>query len=188
MKSNRLQLNSLKTEFLWCAASRRQNFLDHSPFVIGVDYIQPADVVRNLGLLLESDLSMTNHISRVVSTYSGILRQLRYVGRSLPRDAKRQPIQTFVLSWVDYCNVAFANIPKRQTDRLQAIINDSARLVSSARKFDHITPFLRDDLHLLKVPERNEFKLCLLVYKCMHNMAPSYSRDHQATVIRFISI
>ena len=83
MKSNRLQLNSLKTEFLWCAASRRQNFLDHSPFVIGVDYIQPADVVRNLGLLLESDLSMTNHISRVVSTYSGILRQLRSVGRSL---------------------------------------------------------------------------------------------------------
>ena len=39
IKSNRLQLNSLKTEFLWCASSRRQNTLDRSPFVIGTDSI-----------------------------------------------------------------------------------------------------------------------------------------------------
>jgi hypothetical protein len=40
MKSNRLQLNPLKTEFLWCASSRRQNALDRSPFAIGADSIQ----------------------------------------------------------------------------------------------------------------------------------------------------
>jgi hypothetical protein len=141
MKSNRLQLNPLKTEFLWCASSRRQNALDCSPFVIGADSIQPADVVRNLGLQLECDLSMNTHISKVVSMCFGILRQLRFVAWSLPRDVKRQLIQTFILSRVDYCNVAFAGIPKRQTDRLQAIIYASARLVSGTRMFDQITHF-----------------------------------------------
>jgi len=146
--------------------------------LIGADSVRPAVVVRNLGLQLECDLSMNTHISMVVSTCFGILRRLRSVARSLPRDAKRQLIQTFVLSRVDYCNVAFAGIPKRQTDRLQAIINASARLVSGTRKFDHITPVLRDDLHLLMVPERIEFKLCLLVHKCLHNLAPSYLQVH----------
>ena len=45
----------------------------------------------------------------------------------------------------------------RQTDRLQAVINASARLVSGTRKFDHITPVLHDDLHLLRVSKRIEF-------------------------------
>jgi hypothetical protein len=121
---------------------------------------------------------MNSHISKIVSTCFGILRQLRSVARSLPCYVKRQLVQTFVLSRVDYCNVAFAGIPKRQTDRLQAIVNASARIVSGTRKFDHITPVLRDDLHLLRVPERIEFKLCLLVHKCLHNMAPSYLQAH----------
>ena len=42
------------------------------------------------------------------------------------------------MSRVDYCNVVFAGIPQRQTDRLQAIINVPARIVSGTRKIDHI--------------------------------------------------
>jgi hypothetical protein len=107
-------------------------------------------------------------ISKVVRTCFGILRQLRSVGRSIPRDAKRQliDIQTFVLSRVDYCNAAVTGIPKQQTDRLQAVINASVRLDSDNRKFDHITLVLRHDL---KVPEQHGTKLL--------------AKPHQAVVI-----
>ena len=55
----------------------------------------------------------------------------------------------------------------------------AARLVFSARRNDHITPFLRD-LHWLRVPERVKFRLCglcVLVYRCLHGMAPLYLAD-----------
>ena len=43
----------------------------------------------------------------------------------------------------------------------------------SARKYDHVTSLLKD-LHWLRVPERIDYRLALLVYRCLHGIAPSY--------------
>ena len=48
-----------------------------------------------------------------------------------------------------------------------------SRLVFSSPRYDHITPLLRQ-LHWLKAAERIDFKLVVLVYKCLHGAAPSY--------------
>jgi len=46
---------------------------------------------------------------------------------------------------------------------------------------DHITPLLRD-LHWLRGSERVKFRLCVLAYRCLHGMAPSYlAEDLQLT-------
>ena len=58
-------------------------------------------------------------------------------------------------------------------NRFQSVMNAAARLVFSASRFDHITPLLRQ-LQWLKAPERVEFKLAILVYKCRQWTAPSY--------------
>ena len=55
--------------------------------------------------------------------------------------------------------------------KLQAVLNASVRLISSTRKFDHITPVMKD-LHWLPVKQRIKFKLLLTVYKCINGMAP----------------
>ena len=47
----------------------------------------------------------------------------------------------------------------------------AARLVTTTRKYDHITPIL-GDLHWLPVNFRVQFKL--QVYKTLHDLAPSY--------------
>ena len=51
--------------------------------------------------------------------------------------------------------------------------NRSARLITYARKSDHITPILKE-LHWLPVKSRIEYKVLLLTYKCLNNMAPDY--------------
>jgi len=60
--------------------------------------------------------------------------------------------------------------PARQTT-----VCDECRCTTccSARKYEHITPLLRD-LHWLRVPERIEFKLSVLVFRCLHGTAPPY--------------
>ena len=56
---------------------------------------------------------------------------------------------------------------------LQSIQNAAARLVTGAKKFDHITPVLRE-LHWLPIRQCIAYMLSLLVYKCLHNAASVY--------------
>jgi len=52
----------------------------------------------------------------------------------------------------------------------------AARLIYPSSKFDHVTPVLHQ-LHWLKVREWTDFKLAVLVYKCLHRLAPPYLID-----------
>jgi len=112
MKSNRLQLSCSKTEILWCASSRRQHQLDRTPFTLCTDVVEPATLFRNLGMYLEYDLSMRQHIVKLVRTSLGIRRQIGPVIRTLPPDTARDLIQIFVMSRIDYCNATVVELPK----------------------------------------------------------------------------
>jgi len=85
---------------------------------------------------------------------------------------------------LDHCNAVLAGIPLHLARRLQSVMNAAARLVFASSKCDHITPLPRC-LHWLKVPWRIVFKLAVLVYKCLHGLAPSYLVDelHSITVV-----
>ena len=62
------------------------------------------------------------------------------------------------------------SLPAYQTDRIQIVHNDAARLIWR----DHVTPILRHRLHWLRVPQRIELKVALLMYKGINNLAPDY--------------
>ena len=57
--------------------------------------------------------------------------------------------------------------------RLQAVQNASDRLIHRLRHFDYISDALVS-LHWLRVPERIEYKIAVLVYKVLHGLAPRY--------------
>ena len=56
------------------------------------------------------------------------------------------------------------------------VLNSAARLVTSVGMREHITAMLQT-LHWLPVKARIEFKICLLVYKCLNSLAPDYLAD-----------
>ena len=54
--------------------------------------------------------------------------------------------------------------------------NAAARLLTSSRKFDHITPSLKK-LHWLPFRYRIHFNILLLTFKALNDMAPAYISD-----------
>ena len=54
--------------------------------------------------------------------------------------------------------------------------NSVARLLTGTRKREHISPILRS-LHWLPIPERIDFKLLLLTFKSLNDVAPPYMED-----------
>ena len=176
MSSNRLQLNTSKTEVMWCSSSRRRHQVPADSFVIGPDSVQPIDCVRDLGLYLDATMSMRAHISRLTSTCFGVLRQICSIRRCLTSRASDILVTCFVFARHDYRNSAFAGLPRCDLDRLQAVQNAAVRLVSGARKYDHVTPLLRDR-HWLPVEQRIQFKIAVTVYKCMRGLTADYLSD-----------
>ena len=112
-----------KTEVMWCASSRRMHQVP--------DNVTPVSSVRDLGVYLDADASMTTHISRTAAICFGILHQLRSVQRSLPRHAGVSLVTSLVLTKLDYCNSLLVGLPVKLLNRLQAVINTTARLVLS---------------------------------------------------------
>jgi len=82
-------------------------------------------------------------------------------------------VTLFITSKIDNCNVALAGLPQRDLDRIQSVLNAAARLTADALKFDHVTP-LFVSLHRLRVPERIQYKLCVLVHRCLNGAATEY--------------
>jgi len=66
-----------------------------------------------------------------------------------------------------YCSTVLAGAPAVQLNRLQSVLNAAARLVFSARKYQHTSPLLRE-LHWLKVPQRIQFRLCVLTVNLVY--------------------
>ena len=84
------------------------------------------------------------------------LRQLRPVVRALSVEARKTVVH-------DYCNYLLFGVTDSPVQRLQAVQNAAARLVSGTRRSEHITPVLRQ-LYWLPVRQRIEFKMAVLVY------------------------
>ena len=58
---------------------------------------------------------------------------------------------------------------------------------SHAMRADHITPVLKD-LHWLRIQERIQYKLCVLAFKCQHNLASRSNRAQTPSeIIKFTS-
>ena len=77
---------------------------------------------------------------------------------------------------LDSFNSLLHGVPKYELEKLQRIQNAAAKLIVGLKKYDHVTPTLID-LHWLPVHARIDFKVLILVYKCLHNLAPAYMCD-----------
>ena len=113
---------------------------------------------------------MKSHVSRTVSNCFAALRHIRHC---VPRQALVSLVVSLVLSRVDYGNATLAGVPAYAISRLQSALNAAARLVFSLQKYDSVTLLLQE-LHWLKVEQRIEYKLAVLVYRSLHGIAPPY--------------
>ena len=85
-------------------------------------------------------------------------------------------VHAFITSRIDTCNSLLYGLPTSQLNRLQRVQNAAARLVSRARKFDHITPVL-EKLHWLPVKQHIVFKMIVLLYKVLQQTGPIYLQE-----------
>ena len=173
LHANRLLLNPGKTDLI-CLGSRQQvSRIPTDSITFGATVVNRARSVRNLGLFLDENLTMSSHVSHIVRCGFYQLRQLRTVVDSLSAEASAVLVHAFISSRLDYCNSLLVGISAHLIRRLQVLQNAAARLIAGARRYDHITPILQS-LHWLPVRERILYKVSMLVHRCLSGNAPQY--------------
>ena len=71
----------------------------------------------------------------------------------------------------------FLSGPRYLTDKLQVVLHTAARLVLQLPYRSSVSEAMHRQLHWLDVVDRVNYKIGLLVYKCLHGLAPGYLSD-----------
>ena len=150
MRASRLRLNASKTNILWLGSRHIIDNLSVQEVKVVSSTITTVTSARNLGVVIDSRLTMSDHVAAVCRAGYYRLRQLRPTVKSLPVDAAKTLIQAFISNRLDYCNAALCGITDTLLRKLQSVQNAAARLLTRTGRREHITPVLKK-LHWLPV-------------------------------------
>ena len=167
-----LKLNATKSQVIVFHPQNQSVVIDH---VIMNDnsFIKLSDVVNNLGCKLDSYLTFSHQISPTVSQGYQTIRDIGKIKKYLSKNDVQTLITQLVISRIDLYNSLLFGISSQELYRLQKLQNACTRLIYGLCKSAHVSDLFQE-LHWLPVRSRIIFKIVCFVYKCLHNIAPSY--------------
>jgi len=149
---------------------------DQRTFQIGSSTIQSSAAVRDLGVYLDAELSIKQHINKTTAVCYYHLRRLRQIRRRAGSEVTVRLVQASIISRLDYCNSVLAALPESTIQPLEHVQNAAARLIFGLRTSDHITASLIQ-LQWLPIRWRIQYKLCLLMHSIHSGRSPVYLAD-----------
>ena len=171
---NHLLINPDKTKLLFLGTRQMSSRLPEDPEVVFLGKtLKPTESAKDLGVFLDPHLTYDHHISCVMSSCFAKFCQINRVKRSFDQETPELLITSLVFSKMLYCSSVWSNTTLQNINRLQSIQNFASKIVTNSRKFDHLTPLLRE-LNWLPVKEQLFYRDSVLTFKCQNDLAPQY--------------
>ena len=104
---------------------------------IGDEVVNSSTKVRNIGAVLDEQLSMVPQVSQICKSSFFHLRNIARIHNYLTPQAIKLVIHAFITSKLDYCNSLLYGAPKYLIQRLQHVQNAAARLLAYSSRFEH---------------------------------------------------
>ena len=174
---NSLLINPEKTKVL-LLRTRQMLKKVHDGFCVTLleKELSPVPSAKDLEVQVDETLSYDEHITNTVSACIARLCQINRVKYIFDTQTLLNIINALVFSKSYYCSSVWSNTSNKNILKLQSVQNFAARIVSGARKYDHITPVLKE-LNWLPVSSMLSLRDAILAFKCVKGLAPSYLAD-----------
>ena len=182
MVHNRLMFNHVndgKSEFqIIVPCHYKAKFAALSPCLrVGSTPVFPSQTVRDLGVTLDAEMSLSTYVVNIIRSMYMHMRHISRIRHNLDDTTLVKVVMALVISRLDYANSALYGVTYYLLKKLQLAQNNAARLVRKSKKYDHITPVLKD-LHWLPVESRIIFKVLSIVHSAMHSdSCPFYIQE-----------
>lgn len=169
-----LKINMNKTELIEICPFQHKNCVKQlSVLNVNGTEIKSSNYAKCLGFYYDDKLSLKKQINEIVRICNFKLSQLYRIGLHFPQALKTQLVKSYILPHLDYCNAVYYGINKQLMQKLQSVQNKCAKFIMNANHHRCVES-LTMELHFLPVTYRIDFKIALLVHKCLNNQAPLY--------------
>ncbi len=122
-----------------------------------------------------------NNFSHVTKTAFFHLRNISKLRNMLSVSDAEKLVHEFMTSRLDYCNALLGGCPASSINKLQIVQNAAARVNTTRRKYDHITPILQS-LYWLPIKfcigYNSGLKLNSWRAAALHSLASTSSKSH----------
>ena len=176
MNDNMLMLNGPKTDFMIVSKASALEKIEKIEMNLNGSVISPAKYVKNLGVLFDNALTMSDQISSLCRSMFLGIKQISMYRKYMTKEVAQKLMVSLVLSKLDYCNCLLVGLPDCLLQKLQHVQNHAAKVIFRKKKTDHVTPLLIS-LHWLPVKQRVRYKIAMLCHKILITNEPAYLRE-----------
>ena len=142
--------------------------------------VTPSNSARDLGIEMDATLSFDEHITNTVLSCFASLCQINRMKHLFDSKSLEKVIHALVFSRLFYRSPVWSSKSQKNVSKLKSVQNFAASVVTGSRKFEHITPVLRD-LNLPPVNSMLKYTVGILTFKCVKGLAPRYLCSHFVT-------
>lgn len=170
--SNGLCLNPSKSKCLIIHGRTRKNTFDAN-VVINGQRIEIVHSAKNLGIMLNYNLTWSSHINSAVGATYGKLRSLWATQAFTPKRIRILLAKSVLMPSLLYGCELFSCCDSVSTKRLKLIFNNICRYVYGVRKYEHISPF-STKLYGVSFENLLKIRTLSLLQKVVFTKSPSY--------------
>ena len=182
MNSCHLKMNTDKTEAIRFGSKQQIRKCSLDTIEVCGEFIPYSQSIKYLGVCIDGNLSLDNHIAAKCRIAMFNLFKIANIRTFLMTEACHTAVLAMVISHLDYANAIMVGLPEKHIRKLQIVQNMVAKVVLKRNKYTSSKASLQS-LHWLPVRSRIDFKITVLVYKCLHGEAPEYLQNLLITFI-----
>ena len=172
--SNKLTLNTAKTEFMLIGSRQKLSTLSSQP-ELSIDNvpIEKVTSVKSLGILIDENLRWQTHIDKLSKKIASGIGAIKRIRDFVPTPTLHCIYNALIQSQFDYCNIVWGNCGKTLFDRLQKLQNRAARVLTFSR-YDADANRLFRQLNWKDLSTQFQMQKAPMVYKSLNDLVPGY--------------
>lgn len=182
--SHGLSVNPVKSQTIIIGSRGQLSRIDKAriPAVSFMGTVIPyCDIVKNLGVFVDSSLSWIRQVNEVSRKIFTSLKSLGRLRNFLPVRTKINLAQSLLLPILDYADVSYLDLNEDQLNKLERLQNAAIRFAFGLRKFDHVSEY-RAQLKWLPIRLRRNSHILSLLFNILHSpTTPSYLKQQFRT-------
>ncbi|KAL1452280.1 hypothetical protein WDU94_006566 [Cyamophila willieti] len=149
--------------------------LDLSSGILQFDGVEIpfSDQVKNLGVIMDKNLSWDLHINNISKKCYYSFHSLKILRRMLPFGIRKMLCTALIMPIIEYAHIVYLNITQELKSKVQRLQNSCVRYVFGLRKYDHVT-MCRVSLGWMTTQQRRDIHTLLLLWRVLNTRTPSY--------------
>lgn len=178
LNNNGLHINTNKTKFM--VIQNKYNLIEtenQPDIVINNSKIEQVREIKYLGVIIDENLSFSNHAVYITNKISKKVNLLRRIGKDLTPWARSTIYKTIILPHLNFCSTILFLLNNSELDILQKKQNIAMRFILGCDRRTN-RKIMLDNLNFLSVRQVIILNTMVFIYKLLHRMLPEHLLDN----------